>query len=192
MQAQPSVALELRFVEPLIGGALIRKLGMAVAIRQHVTRCTWRYRRFDVKELSGEAGFLVREPRIADRPSNSVDGGKAAGARQLHCRRIEGDLNSKVASALSDGVAEVPEGHLRIGIRVARHNILAPPAHQFVHGQILEVAAIGEVRILGSVGSRCQQLVQQVQQGAQRTTLRFTSLQREVLVLVSGVRQPPA
>src|SRR5207253_7870867 len=85
------------------------------------------------------------------------------------------NLHAKINPAAFHGIIKIGELVTRIGRSVASNNQLAPPAHEFVHCQILEVTSVRQVDVFTLIARRAEEFSQKTQETQDRKSTRLNS-----------------
>ncbi len=170
LATERAVAFKLVFIEPLVGRGLVGKLGMSLAVVEHVRVFPARDGRLDIQQHA-----ILAPPvggPVLDVARDEAGAQPAAAHRRHDAARVEHDGHMQVRVALADGIAQVFEHELFIAAGVHGHHQPAAPAHQFVQAQVLEMAAVGQVEEVGIGVRQPEQLGQNAEQtDAGRRTL---------------------
>ena len=160
--AKRAIALELRFVEELVRGSLVRKGAVLGRVAQHIGGLVAGQRALDVEK--GARHFLPVLAVVADAADGAVPLARRAARRGANLADVDLDVDAEVRPALLDGVPQIAERDGAVLAGVARDDEPAPAPDQLIDPQVLEVPAVGKIDPLAPIGGHSQQLVQQLAQ----------------------------
>jgi hypothetical protein len=143
MLSQGPIAFELPFVEPLIGGRLMRKIGVPGGVRRYILIFTAGERRLDIEE---DAVPGVRVDAAVENPALfPVPVGKTCDGIGLQLPHIDVDGNPQIGPAPLDGIAQIGEMALGVGRGIAGNDKVGAAPDQFIDAQVFEVAAVRNI-----------------------------------------------
>ena len=121
-------------------------------------------------------------PAVAE--EDAVSRGEFGLADLHHLGRVNLDLYTKIAPALTHGIPQVAKLHIFVRARVAGNDVLATPPHKFVNRQIFEMTAVRQIDVFASIGRQPEQFIDD----RDETEKRPLAWRR---VIVSGIAKPP-
>src|SRR5271169_433771 len=151
VMAEGSVGFELRLVEPLIGGRLVRKIWVQPLVGDELGRAlVAAHRRLDVEDVAGR-GRLARiaVADILDRPEREIRQLRRAGTPgRLEQRGYrKPDARAEIEPDLAGCVAEILVPATEILGAVADDDPAATAANHLVKPEVFEMAAVGEIDV---------------------------------------------
>jgi hypothetical protein len=144
MVPKAAVAFKLRFREPLVGSTVVGKNRVLLLVVENVRGFVASERGLYVNHGSGVLGILG----IDNRANDAMRGAIFRIFYVLQGTKVEGNVDSEINASLADGHTDTVKVEGTVFFTVANHDIAATAADQFVDGEILEVAAIGDVDVL--------------------------------------------
>ena len=151
MEPEGAVALELRLVEPLIRGRLMREQRPSPPVGEDVNRLIARDRRLDVHEQA-VLGLPPVDRRVLNRGDRIVPGGA------VRCRftdadaAVEHDGDPHVDADLADGVRQIVKRERGVATGIDHENVATAAQHHLIQAEVLEVAAVRQVHVRAVVG----------------------------------------
>jgi len=140
VQAELSIALELRFIEPLIRRRLVRELRICPCVIEDVDRLVARQRRLQIQQ------FPRRKARFQRLVVNASEGSVQVAARLSFPRHAqtfrELDRNTQVDADAPDRIAQILERVVGIAASVDDDDAPAAPGDHLVESEVLEVSAV--------------------------------------------------
>src|ERR1044072_4048115 len=162
VEAEHSVALELRLVEELVGRRLVREVLVALRGVEHVARLVAVDGGLDVDELAGFAARVAVHPFVVYVCDGAVSARlllKACGARGDVGLLLEPDVYAEVYANLPHRAAEVVVRARGVCRAVHDEDVTAAPQDHLVEAEVLEVAAVGEEHVRVAVVGHPERLV---------------------------------
>src|SRR3984893_5810112 len=182
MAAEGAITFHLRFAEPLVGCAFMRKCLVQRSIGADVGRLA-----AVIPGLHIDQRTLFRPLLRVAYPSQCAIG--AIDRRLLpwcHVDAIEFDANAEVDPYLPHRIAEILERAGGVGARVADQNEVAPPPDHLGEAEIFEMPAVGKINVAARISCSPRELVEHRSDAEKRpfAAVEFRAATR--------ITQPPA
>ena len=160
MDAERAIALELRFVEPLICRRFVGEFRTGARVVVDVDRLVSRPRRLHVDEES-LLGLRAVDRAVVDRRHGRVQVRLPLSVLRHLRRRRERDRHAEVDADLANRVAEILERVPAVAAGIADDDVVAAAEHHLVHAEVVEVSAIREIHVRVGVGRAAEHLAEQ-------------------------------
>ena len=145
--AEGAVIFEVSFVEPLIEGRIVGKLGIGLGVATYVEgiRGDDRGLKKNERAVALMPAFAAGVCGIVDIADRIVTAGARRIADRLEITEVDVDFHAKIDAAPFDSIAKLSATVVRILGNIGSDNDLATPANQFIDSQILEVTSVRQI-----------------------------------------------